>query len=118
MVHAVPNDLGLERIVERLTRQARRSDQQRAAEEKVEARASLEQEVRTALIESCERALGRASATWQEDRAEIANVGCEVDHEPILDPEGRRAAALTYRAGKKVLLARSDSELVCVSSRL
>ncbi len=86
-MHAVPDDLGLDRTVEQLVRRARRGDE--AASE-----SELEQAVRTALIEACEAELGRMDAAASE--------GADTD-----DAAGRQAMALTYREGKKALLSQS-----------
>ena len=86
-MHAVPDDLGLDRTVEQLVRRARRGDE--AASE-----SELEQAVRTALIEACEAELGRMDAAALE--------GADTD-----DSAGRQAMALTYREGKKALLSQS-----------
>ena len=103
VVHAVPDDLGLEHTVEKLTRRARSRNGGGGTSGSDDAN-KLELEVRAALVDACEAALRRMPTTLEEDREALAQIsGGRGDADPL----GRRAAALTYRMGQKELLVKS-----------
>ena len=99
LVHAVPDDLGLDLTLEKLVRRARiRSGGSADADDR-----QLELEVRAALVERCEAALERMPTTLEADREAISEAVGGGD----ADASGRLAAALTYRVVKKALLLKS-----------
>ena len=111
VVHAVPEDLGIERTVEQLTKRAlrRRGGGTGAGKEEAE-EASVQLEVRAALVDACEAALNRMGSSLEADvaeREERRQLAAKEDEDGNDPTEARRSMALTYRAGKKALLVQS-----------
>lgn len=104
VVHAVPEDLGLDLTVDKLTKRAcSRSGGDATATSDAEA---VGIEVRAALVGACEAALGAMPTTLEADQEALAQLSAGGGEEEA-DPLGRRAAALTYRTGQKALLVKS-----------